>query len=603
MTRHVLFRDGSILRLPVLDEKLKITLLRAEGGLAEMEMPLSALKALTLTQDDGFAKKRALLAAVRQLGSEDFNEREKAFNELLKLGAEHRSDLETCLRFTADFEAQTRLKSILSKLPPSSSKNPGQVLFDFVQLKEPHWGHLGETAIAVVVAGKVHRLTRRDIVGLSTFGPGGAPGGAPVGAPASFSGPMGFHRIRPGDFPPGCVEEPFEKTPDGRFLNIGDNIEKIFLSKGLVLSTSIATSYVSVNGFAVQGKSLGMSVATHQPLWEGEITVRFVQPGREEVPAGVSHFGCYIAAVVPGGTAMIGYDLHGRELGRIETKDNGHEFLGVSSSTPMHRIRFVPNLKLDRDYTLDDFIFSPPQSPEARHAEKFGVTLSEGDRIFCRDVVLDKELVHLEGMPGGLPNRSVRLAEVRRLNWPEGRPGKGRPGEGVPPGVFAELRDGSILFGGQSPADKKAPKFGLPVHPFQKPQDLVGLWGSTFSRLAQAPQPGQAVRWDAWEKKWLSISAIRFSDVEAHWKGHEGPRSLPYHQLGPLWLVDPPRSQPAGWHLVTRNGDDLVLAQADQLSGRLSRELHAAWQGHKLRLSPKEASALFQVARSAKKER
>src|SRR5262249_7614857 len=150
----------------------------------------------------------------------------------------------------------------------------------------------------VRVGGRTHRLTRRDVRGVTAAFPEGALFNVPD------AGPVRFQRIGPGDFPPGCTEEPFEKAPDGRPLRIRDNIEKFFIGQGFVLSTSIATSPVSVNNFVVQGKSRGLSAATHQPLWEGVITIRFVQPGRESVPAAVTHFGTYIAAVMPKGTAL-----------------------------------------------------------------------------------------------------------------------------------------------------------------------------------------------------------------------------------------------------------------------------------------------------------
>lgn len=589
VSRVITFRDGSMLRLPIVDESIKVSLVRPEGGIVTRDIRVSNLKSLTLTVEDGFIKNRALLSAVRQLGSEDFAERERAFSELQKLGPDSRADLETCLKFTNDVETQTRLKSILAKMPAAGPKSRGQMLFDLFQMDEPQWGYLGDAAINVLVNGKPHRLTRRDIAGLSVTSPGAT-------APA-IPGPAGFRRLRIEEFPAGCVEEPFEKMPDGRPINIGDNIERTFLSRGFVLSTSIASSWVSVNGFSVQGKSRGLSAANHQPLWEGEITVRFVVPGREEVAAGVTHFGCYIASVVPGGTAMIAFDLAGRELGRVVTQVNGHEFLGMASSIPIHRVRFVPNVKLDRDYTLDDFIFTPPQSPEARHAEKFGVTTADGDRIFCTDVELRDGNAHLLGMPGRLPDRTVRLDHVRRINMPEGK----EPAKDPNTGVFVELRDGSILFGAQSPLKSGAPEFRWPTNPLKMRADVVGLWGSKHSRILRTPKLKQAVRWDAWERKWFDLTEVRLAEDDVRWKAEDKADSQVYHKLGPLWLADPPANPAPGWHLATRHGDDVVLTRGEPITGRLSQRLHAVWRGHKLSLGPKDVSSLFWVATPEKK--
>jgi hypothetical protein len=53
-------------------------------------------------------------------------------------------------------------------------------------------------------------------------------------------------------------------------------------------------------------------------------------------------------------------DAQGNTLGTIHTRTDGHEFLAVASSIPIHSIRIVPDVRIDPDYTLDDFLFTPP---------------------------------------------------------------------------------------------------------------------------------------------------------------------------------------------------------------------------------------------------
>lgn len=412
--RFIHFRDGSVLRLTIREEDWKITMIETNGVVTEKSVPLSRLENLTLTAENTFSKKRELLAAVRKLGSGNFRAREQAQAELLKLGPAIQPDLEMCLSFVKETEIRSRLHLILNKWPKKAAAESTRAPFDLFRIDRDIWGHVGEVGIPVILKGKTYRLSRKHVASMSMAGPKGFTPVAPVSPALS-----GFRRLDAKDFPPGCIEEPFEKTPEGRPLTVGENIEKLFISRGFVLSTSIADSHVSVNSFRVLGKSGGMSVATHKPLWEGEITVRFVQPGRADVPAGVTHFGCWIAAVVPGGTALVAYDHYGRELGRILTRMNGHEFLGVASATPIHKIRFIPDLKLDKDYTLDDFIFTMPQSPEVRHPEKFTVYLSAGDRFHCSDVSRKGDKVHCHGMPGGLPDFTFARADVQRINAPD----------------------------------------------------------------------------------------------------------------------------------------------------------------------------------------
>src|SRR6266446_1188147 len=319
--RYLEFRDGSILRLPVLDESRKVKVVRPNGRIETIALPLSSLQSLTLTSEEGFARKQVMLSAVRQLASDTFAEREQAQERLAKMGAAIRQDLQTCLRLSSDPETQARLRAILGQLPmdPNGAATT-TISFDLFQLKDQAlWGDAGNDGITVLLGGLKHRLTRRDVLAMTEANPVKTLHQTTVAL-------AGFQRIGLTEFPRGCVEEGFETTPDGRTLRIGENIERLFISKGFLLSTSIATSFVSVNNFVVEGKSRGLSAATNQPLWEGEITIKFIKPGHEHVPAGVTHFGCYIAAVVPQGTALVAYDLQGRELGTIHTERNKVDF-------------------------------------------------------------------------------------------------------------------------------------------------------------------------------------------------------------------------------------------------------------------------------------
>ncbi len=585
--RYIEFRDGSVLQMAVVDEDWPITIIRPNGAVEKKKVPLSSFPHFILTPEKGFAKKQALLTAVRKLGSEDFYDREIAFTELRKLGPEIRPDLETCLRLTSDLEAVTRLKRLLAAFPAKANTDqPSSVLFDLFQHKEQCWGHLGDEGIPVLYQGKTYRLSRADVRGLSVDVPPRLAGLTP---PRIGAG--GVRRLGPGDFPSGCVEEGFEQAPDGRPLQVGDNVEKLFVKKGFLLATVVANSFVAVNSFTVTGKSRGLSVANHQPLWEGEVSIRFVLPGRPEVPAGVTHFGCYIAAVVPKGTALVAEDLQGRELGRVETQINGHDFLGIHSPIPIHKIRFVPNPQLDRDFTLDDFIFTPPQTLEAGHSERFTAYLEEG-RVYASDVEFTRETVLLRGMPGGLPDGRVPHGKVWRINVPEKDLPLAAPGAGV----FAELPDGSVLFGACPPGMRGQPVFARRPKLLQQRDQVVGLWRSDGARLVPAAKPAGAVLWDAGQRRWLDVQHVRFLEEIVIWKVKDEFHNAPYAKAGPLWLTPPREHLPAGsWQIRTRAGDELVLSPKDPLGGKMSAGLEATWQGQNLRLAGQEIRAISRV--------
>jgi hypothetical protein len=573
--------------MPILDETWQVTVVRPNGHIEKIPLRVSALQSLTLTSEEGFERKRSMLTAVRQLASNMFQDREDAQTRLIKMGPSIRQDLIACLRLSSDPETQARLRAILGQLPMDpSDAGKSSMSFDLFQVKEqPLWGDIGGDGITVLVDGVKHRLTRKDIVAMTEDNP-------IKGGQSALAALAGFQRIAATDFPRGCIEEAFETTPDGRPLRIGENIERLFISKGFLLSTSITTSHVSVNNFVVEGKSRGLSAATHQPLWEGEITIKFIKPGHENVPAGVTYFGCYIAAVVPQGTALVAYDLQGRELGMINTERNGVDFLGVRSSVPMHRIRIVPNLSLDRDYTLDDFIFTSPQTSESLHPEKFTAYLAGGDRIVCGDVTFAEREVRLHGLPAGLPDRTQPPAQVLRLVGPS----KGRPEQPPSTGIFAELRDGSVIRG-TLPADPHAaPVFARRLKVLEEKNNLAGLWSSDFPRQVPKDKTGKAAVWDREQKQWLDLTYVRLLEEIVLWKGNDGTfDARPYRKLGPLWLTLPPEGPRAGtWHVRTIQGEELVLGAAP-VTGRLSHELNATWQGQPLRIPAAEVVSIFQV--------
>src|SRR5262249_25875642 len=115
--RFIEFRDGSVLRLPVVDEAWKVTGLLAGGKIGARTVRLSTIQQLTLTAERVFDKKRPVLLAIQQLGSDDFGEREQAQADLARMGGEIRPDLESALETASDPEVVFRLKAILEKAP------------------------------------------------------------------------------------------------------------------------------------------------------------------------------------------------------------------------------------------------------------------------------------------------------------------------------------------------------------------------------------------------------------------------------------------------------------------------------------------------------
>jgi hypothetical protein len=396
------------------------------------------------------------------------------------------------------------------------------------------------------------------------------------------------------EFPPGCIEESFDTTPTGRKLTIGENIEKLFVSKGFTLTTSIGTSFVSVNDFTVQGKSRGLSAATHQPLFQGEVTIRFCRPGNEAITAGVTHFGLWIAHVAPRGTSMVAYDVQGRELGSIQTTRDGHEFLGVQSNVPIHRIKIVPNLQVDPDFTLDDFLYLLPRGFEGAHPEKFLAHFADGERIFASDVSVGLQGIRLHGLTAGLPDRTRPVADLVRVAAPE----KGRQERTMKsgPGVFVELRDGSVVFGG--PAPKSAgPQFLRRPGLLLEKDEIVGLWSTEQPRSVWPDKAETPVAWDAEKKTWQKATDVTFTDEAVVWTVDGKRRARSYFEVGPLLLGKPAgKPQVGSWRVRTLQGEEFVLGDAPAVvSSALSRELEAKWGKLALKVPAADLVSIYRV--------
>jgi hypothetical protein len=588
--RFVEFRDGSILRLQVVEEPWKLTVVLGTGKIETMAVKPSAVNSLALTEDEDFAKKRKLLAAVQQLGSSSFPAREQAWQTLFRMGPVIRPDLQACLQLTSDEETRVRLHELVTRLS-EADKTPAQVrvAFDRFQIASAAgpidaWGYLGEQPIGVVVNGRRYPLTRKNVLRVSVAPPGTRP--------AAEGTLAGFARIGPGDFPKDCVEEGFDTDPlTNRKLQPGENVEKMFVGKGFVLSTSVPKSFVAVNNFVVTGgKSGGLSVANHEPLWEGEITIKFVRPGLEHLPTGVSHFGCYIAAVVPGGTELIAYDLQGRELGKIATRVNGTDFLGVRSEVPIHTIRIVPNPQIDPNYTLDDFIFLPALTAQPAHPTKCTAYLAGGDVVLCKDVTLQSGKVVLHGLPGGLPDLTLPLDELSRVNLP--RHDQASPTRGL----FAELKDGSVLFAPEPKDPRQMPVFSRRPNLLKDRNGLAGLWTTRSPRKTPPPKTPTAL-WSEEEQNWQPVSYVRLLEELVMWKGPDGKfAAAGYQKVPPLWLAPPKAGPTASWCVRTTLGEVLVLTEGQSLAGRLSQEVNVTWQGEPLRLPAAEVVAIYRTA-------
>ena len=164
---------------------------------------------------------------------------------------------------------------------------------------------------------------------------------------------FGARRVDFESFGPEAFRIDFETGPDGERLRPGQNVEELFRSKGVRLRSDHPTGYVAVDGYVVSGVSRGYSAANNQPRWTADLTIELGETDTAW-PREVKRVGFYVAAVAPGGTALEAYDADGEMLGKVYTRTNGTDFLGVEADVAIERIRVVRIPEIDPNFTIDD---------------------------------------------------------------------------------------------------------------------------------------------------------------------------------------------------------------------------------------------------------
>ncbi|MCW8133962.1 MAG: hypothetical protein KIS92_26690, partial [Planctomycetota bacterium] len=261
----------------------------------------------------------------------------------------------------------------------------------------------------------------------------------------------------------------FETAPDGSALTPGMDVGKTFVAKGFAISTSIEGSIVSVNNYNVQGRSNGNSCATHQPLWEGSLTIRFCVPGRPGIPAGVTRAGLWIAAVMADGTALEAYDARGKRIAEIKTTRGPNEFLGVRSRVPIACLKVVPNPNIDPNYTIDDLVFDAPRPLDAfGHPDLLSVRFPSGERVLCRAARVTEGSLEMDGLSIGVERLARSFAPGTRVLTALKDQKAGDP----PKGCWVRLAEGSTLRAASEDglACVRAPRLAL------SPANVCVLW-------------------------------------------------------------------------------------------------------------------------------
>jgi hypothetical protein len=558
VTRLALFRDGTVLRLALPDEHLAWQVRSADGRLAPRSLRLSQVDVLQPSRTQPTILLRQIESALVDLGHENFATRGRAQKVLLGMPPAVLPILRDEAARTPDAEIRRRIRQLLAQYP-EERRGSLDDLADRVQLtgEELARGDLGAWQLSGKFRGQSLVLGRAETYQIRRELPSGLSAGS-----SSVRLPARTARIPDTDevFPTESVTRiGFDVDPAGKAIQPGTDIHATFVPQGFTIKTSIAGSIVSVNPYDVGGRSRGMSCATHAPRFQGELTIRFCQPGNAAMPAGVTRVGFWVAAVSPDGTSLVAYDAQDRQITEIKTINQNKDFLGLESTTPIAYIKIVPNIPIDPDYTIDDLVFDPPRPFVAHGHERLtAIDLRSGERMFAEQATLADGRLVASRLSIGLERVEIPADEVRQIVSPSQR-WKAGPAAA---GGWARLVDGTTaqlqIVSSGDPATTRLKLRRWPVD--LTSEQIAGVWGSKANyrepRASEWPKPGEALLMaeplQAFAKWEFGADGILFRETP-------NPPTYPYDASPPVWFRRPSVPLKPIGRLRVLGGEEYVL--------------------------------------------
>ena len=553
IVRVVELRDGSRLRVSF-SESDGLNLYcsaDAEGKKEARIVPVSMVARASFSLEPALERLSEIREAVDSLSSNDFNEREVAQSKLMKDGRGFRVILEQRALASASAESQWRLARILQALPKVRLPE-NRLPYDIVRTAggEVMEGDFGDWSLPVTYRNQVLVLTRENVLFISE-----------ERSPDEASPPMVL-AAKVSEHDDSVFENgrtiSFDADPLGNSLEIGDDIGLRYADWGVLFQTSMPGKYVSVNDYEVAGPSRGLSAATHDPLYEGVVTVRFCVPGNPGVPAGVNAVGVWLAIVEPNGTTMQAFDVRGNQIKQLTTLMGPSEFLGIRSAEPIHAIRIVPHPGIDANYTMDDLVFSKPRALDDVGVEGSStVRFRNGDRIIC-SAITEAEGNGIVLNPASFPEVEIRalkpdLAAVHA-------PMQTQTAAALRGGLFwTELAGGSRLLANRTQLLNRFPQVGI------QDVSMVSLWGISQIQLAM-PEDTILEKDDAVIIDGDSVRRVKVSGFGAKWinvaKG-SGLETHRYESSPTVWFAAPDERKAGGASLTLSNGEMIDLQGID----------------------------------------
>jgi len=551
LEKLVVFRDGTRIQMNLPDFEFALKTAQAGQDNRRLTVSLGATSQVTFSEMPALKRVERIKTALNELHHEQFAIRESAANMLARLGSGYRGLLEETLASSFDPEIKWRLRRVLKELPIYATDD-----FDRVRIKgESYVGEFSEWNIAANYRDSEITLNRATVKSITD----------PNSTSTQKTLIRSITNVTDQLVPLTVSKIDFERRPSGKILRAGENIHQAFVDWGALFSTSISRSFVSVNRYNIEGAGGGMSAATHDPLYEGVMTIRFCKPGSATTPAGVTFAGCWLGVVKPGGTSLIAYNEEDKEIGRVETSKKGTQFLGIKSNVAIAKIMIVPNPSIDTNFAIDDLIFDAP-SPlaGALSPSLFSVTLNDGSKISCKSIetkgASNQNSNSLVLRPGASFTDEINIpaGHVIKVFPPSARQ---QATERQPGSPWCKLVDGSQIILEQSTNGKLLSKIGN----FTAEQlPLSSIWSP--SRKLQEPPKGLSIpnggaaiimRADPLYLNSYTLSDGKFSGI----RPDGATVNYSYKRLPTIWVRKGSGAPPSSGRIELIDGQEILFGE------------------------------------------
>ncbi|MEM7454601.1 MAG: hypothetical protein AAF456_09655 [Planctomycetota bacterium] len=368
--------DGSRFTAEVDSSSLNWTTVNDDGTMEPRNLRMVNIASIELTAEPAsnqVARVRQLIAA---LGSEDFESRQSAEDELTleEVGGAYRSLLELH-RNSDKLEVRYRIDRILKNLggdtgSQSDSRFDRLTLTDGTQLD----GDAGELSLICALGSREFSLDRTRLKQIERVEDGTA-------EPYQLEGNVEvqvFQRYQDEFYGGSQTLIDFENDADGVSLARNDDLTRAFVPFGLKLNCE-QPGYIGISGYGFRfandapetGGNSACVFATGGTLpkrFEGDIEISFCMPGHPERSAGVNEFGVFAARSEHFQDFILeAYNADGELLATVEGSDSSCPFFGIKSNEPVARITIRSNPHLfrisrviDANYAIDNICFSSP---------------------------------------------------------------------------------------------------------------------------------------------------------------------------------------------------------------------------------------------------